>query len=474
MHPERSVDVAILGAGTAGLSALREVRKMTGNFLLINGGPAGTACARVGCMPSKVLIQVSHDFHRRHVFAAEGIRGGAGLQVDLPAVMAYVRTLRDYFVGGVVKDLEDLGPRYLEGYARFCEPTVLEVNGRLVHTKKTIIATGSAPVIPRSWRALGDRLLTSDTLFEQKSLPASIAVVGLGGIGVELGQACAQLGVAVTGFDRREQVAGLTDPEVNTYMRSRLQQDIPLYTGSAAEVEADGDGVQVRSADRTVHADAVLAGLGRSPQLDRLRLDKLGVSCDERGIPSYDPTTLQVRQLPIFIAGDVNGERPLLHEAADDGRIAGYNSVREDPHCFQRRVPLTIVFSTPQVAIVGKSFAEVQKQDHVVGAVSFATQGRATIMAQQGGLLRVYGQPQNGQLLGAELAAPDGEHLAHLLAWAIQRQMTVFELLRMPFYHPAVEEGLRTALRNLAMQVHTQPAHFDLALCESSAVAMME
>ncbi len=95
-------------------------------------------------------------------------------------------------------------------------------------------------------------------------------------------------------------------------------------------------------------------------------------------------------------------------------------------------------------------------------------------MAQQGGQLRVYGQPQSGQLLGAELAAPDGEHLAHLLAWAIQRQMTVFELLRMPFYHPAVEEGLRTALRNLAMQVHTQPAHFDLALCESSAVAMME
>ena len=216
MYPERSVDVAILGAGTAGLSALREVRKITGNFLLINGGPAGTACARVGCMPSKVLIQVSNDFHRRHVFATEGIRGGAGLQVDLPAVMAYVRTLRDYFVGGVVKDLEDLGPRYLEGYARFCEPTVLEVNGRLVHTKKTIIATGSAPVIPRSWRALGDRLLTSDTLFEQKSLPASIAVVGLGGIGVELGQACAQLGVAVTGFDIREQVAGLTDPEVNT------------------------------------------------------------------------------------------------------------------------------------------------------------------------------------------------------------------------------------------------------------------
>ena len=87
MHAERHVEVAIIGAGTAGLSALSEVRKVTENFLLINGGPAGTTCARVGCMPSKVLIQVAHDFHRRHVLAAEGIRGGGGLHVDLPAVL---------------------------------------------------------------------------------------------------------------------------------------------------------------------------------------------------------------------------------------------------------------------------------------------------------------------------------------------------------------------------------------------------
>lgn len=473
MALERRVDVAILGAGTAGLSALSEVRKVTRSFLLINGGPAGTTCARVGCMPSKALIQAANDFHRRHVLAAEGIRGGAQLHVDLPAVLAHVRALRDHFVRGVLKELAGLGNRYLEGYARFRESQILDVEGQIIHAKKIVIATGSSPIVPKPWSLLADRLLTSDTVFEQETLPSSLAIVGLGAIGVEIGQALARLGLSVTGFDQGDRVAGLTDPEVNAYMRARLQQELPLSTGAAADVHLHEGGVRVQNTETSVQVDAVLASLGRRPQLAQLELAALGVTLDDHGLPPYDRTTLQVNHLPIFLAGDVNGDRPLLHEAADEGRIAGYNSVREQPHCFQRRTRLSIVFTEPQVAIAGSSFAELPQQDFVIGSASFETQGRATVMAEPAGLLRVYGDPQTGQLKGAELAAPDGEHLAHLLAWAMQRHMTVFELLQMPFYHPTIEEGLRTALRNLAKQVRAQPAGFDLALCDSNAVANM-
>ncbi|HTE14177.1 MAG TPA: dihydrolipoyl dehydrogenase [Burkholderiales bacterium] len=473
MGTEQHVEVAIIGAGTAGLSALSEVRKVTENFLLINGGPAGTTCARVGCMPSKVLIQVAHDFHRRHVLAAEGIRGGAGLQVDLPAVLAHVRSLRDHFVRGVLKGMEGLGDRYWEGYARFREPTVLDVDGRTVHAKKIIIATGSSPVIPDAWRALGHRLITTDTFFEQASIPAAVAVIGLGVIGLEMGQALARLGLSITCFAHGDGIAGLTDPEVNAYMRARLQREMQLATGAKADVELHDGGVRVHSAAKSVQVDAVLASLGRRPQIVQLGLDALGVKLDSRGLPPYDATTLQVHHLPVFIAGDVNGDRPLLHEAADEGRIAGYNAMQAQVHCFQRRARLSIVFSAPQIAVVGSSFAELQRQDIVIGSASFETQGRATVMAEAAGLIRIYGDPQTGRLHGAELAAPDGEHLAHLLAWAIQRQMTVVELLQMPFYHPTVEEGLRTALRNLLKQVHKKTAGFELALCDSVAVADM-
>src|SRR5262245_44516638 len=217
MSQEKRVDVAIIGAGTAGLSACSEVRKATENFLLIQDGLYGSTCARVGCMPSKVLMQVAHDFHRRQVFAQEGISGGEHLQVDRRKVLQYVRSLRDHFVQGVLKTVEQLGDHTLHGSARFREPTVLEVDGQVIRANRTIIATGSSPIVPEEWQVVADRILTTDTLFEQEDLPTSLAVVGLGAIGVEIGQALARLGCTVTGITRSEHIAGLTDPVVTTY-----------------------------------------------------------------------------------------------------------------------------------------------------------------------------------------------------------------------------------------------------------------
>lgn len=139
MMKERHVEVAILGAGTAGLSAYNEVRKVTDNFVLINGGPGGTTCARVGCMPSKVLIQIANDFHRRHALEKEGIRGGEHLRIDQRIVLQHVRSLRDTFVQGVLKTVDALGDRMIHGYARFRKPTVLEVEQQLIHATAVFI-----------------------------------------------------------------------------------------------------------------------------------------------------------------------------------------------------------------------------------------------------------------------------------------------------------------------------------------------
>lgn len=473
MSSGKDVDVAIIGAGTAGLSAYSEVRKATDRVVLINGGPAGTMCARVGCMPSKALIQVANDFHHRHRFAREGISGEEYLRVDHGRALAYVRSLRDHFVRGVLTSMEKFGDRYLEGYARFLTPTTLDVEGQHIRAKRIIIATGSRPILPKDWQVPDDRVLTTDSLFEQAQLPTSLAVIGLGAIGVEMGQALARLGVNVTGFGQPQQVAGLTDPEVNTCMQEILRDEFPLHLGAAVTVQSEGDTVAVRREGETVRVDSILASVGRRPAVAELGLENLGVPLNQRGLPPYDPSTLQVSDLPVFITGDADGDRPLLHEAADDGRIAGFNSVQATPHCFQRRTPLGIVFSEPNVAVVGRSFAALQQHDIAIGTVNFAQQGRATVMAENRGILRLYGDKQTGRLLGAELAAPRGEHLAHLLAWAIQKEMTVFDLLQLPFYHPVVEEGLRTALRELSQKVQIHRSMFDLALCDSTAVGEM-
>jgi hypothetical protein len=118
-----------------------------------------------------------------------------------------------------------------------------------------------------------------------------------------------------------------------------------------------------------------------------------------------------------------------------------------------RRTPLGIVFTDPQIAIVGRGFTHLQTHALAAGEVSFEDQGRARVMLRNRGHLRVYGDPETGRFLGAEMVGPDAEHIGHLLAWALQSKLTVAQMLEMPFYHPVVAEGLRTALRELASNI---------------------
>lgn len=452
---ERYVDVAIIGAGSAGLYALSIVRRKTDNFVIINGGPYGTTCARVGCMPSKVLIQVAEDFHRRKKFPEMGIHHGENLQVDIPQVMRHVRQLRDTFVGRVMeRGINRLGEKKIDGYAEFVEPTVLKVENQYIHAKKVIIATGTRPFIPKEWEAYKDYLITTDTLFEQETLPGTMGVLGLGVIGLEIGQALSHLGIQVTGADMLEFIGGIKDPHINQTAVAVFEQEMDLWLGEAAELSQQDGKLKITCGPHQTTVDKALASLGRVPNVESLGLDKLGIKIDERGIPEYDPHTMQIADLPIFIAGDVDGERPVLHEAGEEGRIAGHNAVNSSIQRFKRKTPLSITFTNPNIASIGENWQAILKYpDVIIGRAQFETQGRAMIMGKNRGMLQVYASKNDGRLLGAELIMPHGEHIAHLLSWAIQQNLTIQSLIKMPFYHPVIEEGLQGALNELAMQL---------------------
>ncbi len=451
---DRHVDVAIIGAGSAGLYAISQIRRQTDNFVLINGGHYGTTCARVGCMPSKVLIQAAEDYHYRHTLSAKGIYGGDKLRIDIPAVMRHVRKLRDGFVGRVTGGMERLRDKCVDGYAQFIEPNLLQVNHEKIKAKKIIIATGTSPIIPAAWADLTDYILTTDNLFEQETLPASIAVLGLGVIGLEMGQALSRLGIQVVGVDILETISGIQDPEINKNAVELISESFPLWLGHAAKLEEQEGQILVKAGNKSILVDRVLASLGRKPNIAGLNLDKIGVEFDARGIPVYNPNTLQLGDLPIFIAGDVNADRAILHEAGDEGRIAGYNATQNAVLSFKRKVPMGITFCDPNIVRVGQTWNELKdKENIVIGSMDFQMQGRAMIMSKNKGMIRVYADKLSHQLLGAEMIVVRGEHLAHLLAWAIQQQMTVRELLQMPYYHPVIEEGLQSVLYDAASQL---------------------
>jgi dihydrolipoamide dehydrogenase len=448
----RKVDVAIIGAGHAGLNALNEVRRAGCSWVLIDNGSLGTTGEGVGCVPSKTIIELARERWSSGGTGGTGGMGRKGVRADGPALRERVRGLGDNFVyqmlGNSVVDMTE-GRELIRGQAHFVEPDLLEVNGERVRAGSIVVATGSRYAVPGKWRNLGDCLLTPDSLFDLEHLPTSVVVVGLGATGLELGQALSRLGVVVSGFDASSNIAGISDPFVNKIAVQTISSEFLLHLGEEVDVESDSFGVYVKSATRIKATKRLLVTTGRVANIP----EGLSGLCetDERGVPKFDARTLQLGDLPVFIAGDATGDRMTLQDAAEVGRVAGANAAREKPVPLARKVPMTIVFSDPNIAQVGARLDEVP--DAVVGQTRFGPVGRTLMMARNRGVIRLYAQRGSGRLLGASMVGPRVEHLAHLVAWSVQQGHTVQYMQQMPFYHPVIEEALQGALKDTAQRV---------------------
>jgi dihydrolipoamide dehydrogenase len=455
----RNVDVAVIGAGTAGMAAYRAAVKRGKEVLLVEGGAYGTTCARVGCMPSKLLIAAAEAAHHAREAGPFGVH--AEVAIDGRAVMDRVRRERDRFVGFVLESVDAYPERdKLRGHARFVAPSELDVatdDGTVrVHAKSFVIATGSSSWVPPIFEPVRDRIVLNDGVFEWTDLPASAAVFGAGIIGLEIGQALHRLGVRVRIFGRSGTVGPIGDPVVKERAAQIFARELAIdFDAKVSSIVPAGEGVAVtfRDAEGNEHRETfatALVAAGRRPNVGTLGLENAGIAA----ATGIDRKTLRLGTSNLFVAGDATDDIPLLHEAADEGAIAGDNAARfPDVKPGLRRSGLAVAFCDPQIAIVGGGFPEACARPYVVGHVDFEDQGRSRVMLQNRGLARLYADPATRRFLGAEIVGPRAEHLGHLLAWAHQAEMFIDDMLEMPFYHPVIEEGLRTALRELARQL---------------------
>jgi dihydrolipoamide dehydrogenase len=455
-------EVAVVGAGTAGLAAYRAAIAAGARALIIEGGPYGTTCARVGCMPSKLLIAAAEAAHGIAKWPEFGLQLDGTMRVNGAAVMQRVSRERDRFVDFVLEGVEAIPQAdRIRGYARFIDDHTLRVDDHTeVAFSRAVIATGSSPSVPDAWRHLGDRLVVNDDIFAWRDLPRAVAVFGPGVIGLELGQALHRLGVHVTMFGHSSHVGPFSDPDIRAYAARTFRREFPLHLeADVKSMQVGDDGVAIRHVnaegrDEEIVVDYVVAATGRKPNVRNLGLENTSVKLGPRGVPEFDRHTMRSAATHIFVAGDASDDAPLLHEAADEGRIAGDNAGRY-PHVNHglRRATLGVVFTDPQLAVVGARFVDLAPGTFVVGTVSFENQGRSRVMLRNQGVLHVYADRGSGHFVGAEMIGPDAEHIAHLLAWSLQANMTIAQMLDMPFYHPVVEEGLRTALRDAAAKL---------------------
>lgn len=466
---EIKVDVAIIGAGSAGMVAYRKARENTENVVLIEGAHYGTTCARVGCMPSKLLISAADAAYSIHEASGFGVIPNGEPTIDGVKVMERVRSERDRFVGFVLDTIESIpANNKIRGYAKFIDDHTLQVDDHTkVEAKSIVIATGSSPSILPMFEEAGDLLIINDDVFSWEDLPESVVVFGAGIIGLEIGQALHRLGVRVKVLSKFGLVGPLNHPEIIEYADQTFRDEFYLDTDAdTLDIKRVGDQVEVTFKDldgqeQTEQFDYLLEATGRTPNVRNLGLENTSLELDERGVPLFNRYTLQCGDSSIFIAGDADNDLPLLHEAATEGRIAGENAASfPEVHAGHRSVPLTVVFTDPQMAIVGSSYSQLLETPNrcfVTGRVSFENQGRSRVMHKNKGILHIYAEYGSGIFLGAEMFGPRAEHIAHMLAWALEQRMCIPEMLQMPYYHPVVEEGLRTALRDANEKLHIGP-----------------
>ena len=456
------LDLIIIGAGTAGMSAYKEALKHTHNIRLINDGAWDTTCARVGCMPSKICISTANRLHDAN--HADHVGLNLKIEADTSRVMTHVQALRDRFTRSVIRDVDSWNPEHkISGQAKFINANTIEVNGEQLQAKSFILAVGSTSNIDQDQKQiLGDRLITTDEVFELPDLPKRLAAIGSGAIAIELSQAMHNLGVEVTTFARSRKVGILSSENLQEIAQAHISQNLNiLFETLPSSMSRDGDQVTIEYQDQngqsqSIQVDYVLSATGRNSLLSTLDLHNVDAIFQEIKKLPINNDTKQLGDYPIFVVGDAYSKNPIQHVAAYTGKHVVKNCLNyPDVKALPSLSPLAIVFSNPQMAIAGQSKKELEQQniEFITGFQSFEKQGRALTLGKNYGAIEVYIEQSTQRLLGAEMFMDSAEHLAHMLSWMIAEQVTLEDVLNRPYYHPTLEEGLRSALKHARRQL---------------------
>jgi pyruvate/2-oxoglutarate dehydrogenase complex dihydrolipoamide dehydrogenase (E3) component len=439
-------DLIVIGGGSGGLTATTVARKLGARVLLIEKRALGGDCLFTGCVPSKTLIRVAEVAHLARSAARFGLRAAPPELIDGGArVMAHVREViarvgehdsRAHF--------ESLGAEVRIGAPRFVSPDALELDGQRLTARAFIVATGSRPTVPEV--CLGPRCLTNETLFELTAIPPSLAVLGGGAVGLELGQAMARLGARVTVLEALDRLVPHEDVEVSTEIRRRLEAEgLTIVTGARVEALRP-DGTLELAGREPVSAAAILAATGRVPNVEALGLDAAGVTVGRRGIVVDD--RLRTSNRRVFAVGDVIGRFAFTNTAGYEGALAVRNALLPlgDPADY-RAVPWT-TFTAPELARVGLTEEEARAahRDVQVSRSAFAEVDRALTEGEPDGFVKLVGA--RGQLVGAHIVGARAGELIHTAVLAMRERLPLAALARMSWVYPTLSEGVRKAAQS--------------------------
>jgi pyruvate/2-oxoglutarate dehydrogenase complex dihydrolipoamide dehydrogenase (E3) component len=454
-------DVAIIGGGSAGYAAARSVAAGGKKAVVIEGGnEVGGLCILRGCMPTKALLYASEVMHLTRHAPTWGIHPG-DVQFRFDEVMARKNVLIQEFADYRRQQLANGAFDFIRAQARFLDPHLLALSdGRHVRAPHIVIATGSEVAQPPLPQLKSIPYLTSDEALTLKKPPRSLIILGGGAVAVEFAQFFARFGVPITLVQRSAHLLREFDADAAHVLEEVFRREgIRLWAGTHlldAWHNAQGMGVAFKHEDtvQRVEAEQILFALGRTPSVASLDLAKAQVRTDGNRIM----TDAQMRTSApgIYAAGDCCGKHEIVHIAIQQAEVAAHNIVHPDrPRLMDDRLLTTVIFTEPQVAVVGltEKEATARSQPYITAKYSFADHGKSLIMEAKDGFVKLLADPKTGEILGGACVGPVGGELIHEIVVAMANRMTAAQLVATPHYHPTLAEIWTYPAEDLAAMV---------------------
>lgn len=454
-------DLIVIGGGPGGyVAAIRAAQLGLKTAVVESRGKLGGTCLNVGCIPSKALLQSSHHYEvAEKEFAHHGIQTG-GLKLDLKAMLGRKDKVVDDLTNGIEFLMKKNKIDYVVGLGEITaagevtvKPPKKGARKQVLKTENIMIATGSE-VSPLPGIEIDEKLIVSSTgALSLPKVPKSIAVIGAGVIGLELGSVWRRLGSEVTVIEFLDVVLPGMDAEVSKNMGRILKKQgmkLKLKT-KVTGAKTTKSNVTLTTEPRdggkpeTVKADVVLVAIGRRPFTDKLGLDNVGVNVDERGFIPVDED-YQTNVEGIYAVGDVIGGAMLAHKAEEEGSACAEIIAGQSGHVDYETIP-GIVYTHPEVASVGKTEEQLKEAgiEYNSGKFPFSANSRARTNADADGFVKILADKKTDAILGCHIVGPAAGDLIQEIVVAMELSASAEDVARICHGHPGLPEAVKEA-----------------------------
>lgn len=461
----KKYDVIVIGSGSGGI-ILDAAYRAGFKVAYVDRGPLGGTCLNVGCIPSKMLIYPAD----RVVEIQEAHKLGIDAEIktiDFQAIMARMRQPIDDSLAHMRAGLQHAqNLDFYEAEGHFIDDYTMEVAGEKIHGDKIFIVAGARPSLPPIKGLDQIDYLTNETLLQITELPKSVVIIGGGYIAAEYGHFLAAMGADITMLQRGSRLVPSNEPEISLTLENALARRMTIHTNtSAIEVKRaeGGDTVvgknQVTGEKTEYSGERILVATGRQSNADVLRVDKTGVKTDKHGFIIVNDF-LETSKKNIWALGDVTGKYMFKHVANREAQIAWNNATHDPKQKMEYHAVPYAVFSYPQIAGVGLSQSEAEKNhDILIGTAKYSDVAKGEAMVEEDGFAKAIVEKESYKILGFHIIGPYAPMLIQEVVDIMAVGGNMWTLAQGMHIHPALTELIVTTLGNLSDPSHEHHHH---------------